>query len=258
MNFSLSRFLLLPFLAAALLGSAGKDYSSPSEMQNAPTWQARQEALHNVLKHYPLSDPATQAGIVKLFERESNDPEWGDLEEGLFYENYYEEVSDACQKVAETYGSKAAWYALVHSNYNADSLFGLWLASLPESLPLLLSMSNSNLEVERDRATVMLAEALQRCYQANAKDCFPVLAKRDVILLTVREKARSIDPTFAVVALGVCGTAEDLLLLQELASQPHPRGVNPNDETDRTSFLAIIGRSQQQITARVKRTAAKP
>lgn len=89
-----------------------------------------------LVANYPLSDPKIQQTLIQLLERESADPKWEELDELQPHENYYGDVlMGTVQKIATTYHNKAAFYALTHSNYNADSDFGRWLAAQPDALP---------------------------------------------------------------------------------------------------------------------------
>jgi|GEM_PF-6274802 len=161
--------LCITFVVAELCSAT--DLNSPSEMSKPMTWRQRQTALHSTLKKYPMSDVAMQTGIVKLFERETDNPNWGEEAEYQDFDDYYEEVSQLCQRVAQSFHRADAWRALVFSTYNATSDFGLWLVSQPESFPLLLEIIHSSNRRFASKGAEMLGEVLQRCLNAKNSGC---------------------------------------------------------------------------------------
>jgi len=52
------------------------DFDTPMGMSKAPTWPERQKALHAVLQKHDLADPHLRRGVVQLFNRETDDPQW--------------------------------------------------------------------------------------------------------------------------------------------------------------------------------------
>ncbi len=190
----------------------------PTAWRRLPIGSLRQAALHNVLAHRDISDPAVQAGIIRLFDREINDPKWEEWEEETPYENYYGELGDLCQKIATQYHNEAAWHAMIYSNYNEDSPWGLWLAAQPEAFPYIWSMAHSQTGFYAGRGTQLLAEALVRCYNPGTPNCAAPLAKRSEILALIRGRLMSPEDgisSAAIIALGVCGTGKDVEILRK-------------------------------------------
>lgn len=163
--------MLLALLLLALFPSAGQVAASPFTQIQSSNWEDRYDGAKMLVANYPLSDPKIQQTLIKLLDRESANRDFGELDELEPYEDYYGEVlMGTAQKIATTYHNRAALYALTHSNYNADSEFGRWLAIQPEAFPILLAQtrkaSNSWL---RDQAEEVLAFAVSFCPPENQK-----------------------------------------------------------------------------------------
>ena len=101
---------------------------------------------HDLLKRYAaartalqkpeyLSDRSIQQAFVTLLIRESNDPKWEGKEEFMGYEQYYECLSDAVQRIATRFHDPRAWSALLHTNFDDSSRFADWITSEPEAFP---------------------------------------------------------------------------------------------------------------------------
>jgi hypothetical protein len=194
-----------------------------------------------------LADPATQHALVGLLERESNDPQWEGKAEFLGYEDYYESLCGAVQQIAVKYNNAEAWKVLLRSNYDEDSRFAKWIAAQPEAVNYLFALTSDKNEMVRARASFVLAEALARCKPALLDaSCVTILDNEKAVLEILRKNAQ--DSRFpvtrykAIKALGLCGTEEDLALLDELN-----RG-----DTDRW-FALTVRQAKQKIESRVKK-----
>ncbi len=253
MKFSVLRYTLA-FVAVATLAFSGDKYDSPLHMKNAPTWQERQSALDEILKRYSMYEPIMQSGIVQLFQRESRDPNWSDLAEEEPYDAYYDKLSELCQSVAQTYHNNAAWQALIFSNYNEDSNLGKWLAAQPEALPAFLQMLRDPNLGMRDRGIMLLAESLQQCNGSKNVKCTAVLTKRDEISSIIRRRIfTSPGEGIGIKALGICGTQEDLGLLENVAARQSARKIDPADQdarSDQQAVLWLVHNAEKQIKIR--------
>jgi hypothetical protein len=225
-------------------------------MSKAPTWQERQKALHAVLQKHDLSDPELRSGVVQLFNRETDDPKWQEEAEFDDFNQYYEEVSQLCQRVAQIYHQQDAWRSLVFSAYNPDSRFGKWLVSQPESLPLFLEMSQSINPGMAGQGLEMLGEVLQFCQGSSTLQCSQVAKQRNDILTAIRKTALSDsdDAGNAIEALGKCGDLWDIKLLESRASVLQKKVVDPGDTrgvNDRQALLWLIQAANKEIRERI-------
>ena len=209
---------------------------SPFALILSSNWEDRYDGAKMLVANHPLSDPAIQSILIKLFERESADPKWEDLDELLPYEDYYNELLfGTVQKIATTYHSKVAFYALTHANYNADSEFGRWLATQPEALPILLAQTKDESNcLLNDVAHQVLAFAISFCPPDNQKPtCDYVNKQRDTLMNHFRTLARDFGNedhwVTGIVCLSICGTTNDLAWMKEtaVAANPKVRGFLP-------------------------------
>jgi hypothetical protein len=229
-------------------------------MSKAPTWQERQKALHAVLQKYSLSDPELRTGVVQLFNRETDDPKWEEEAEFDDFNRYYDELSQLCQRVAQTYHQQDAWRSLVFAAYNPDSRFGKWLVSQPESLPFFLEMSQSTNTWESGQGLQMLGEVLQFCQgSSKSPQCLGVAKQRNDILDAIRKKAvsDSDDAGAAILALGNSGDLSDIKLLESRASVLQKKVVDPSDTkavNDRQALLWLIRLANEEIRKRLSGT----
>lgn len=248
--------LLCTFLFVAGFSPAA-NFDTPLDMSKAPTWQERQKALHAVLQKHGLSDPELRSGVVKLFNRETDDPKWQEEAEFDDFNQYYEEVSQICQRVAQTYHQQDAWRALVFSPYNPDSRFGKWLVSQPESLPFFLEMSKSTNTSLAGQGLQMLGEALQFCQGSNiSPQCSEIAMQRNDILNAIRQKAVSDadDASDAILALGTCGDLSDITRLESRASVLQKKVIDPGDKlglNNRQALLWLIRFANKEIRERI-------
>ena len=135
----------LVIILLILRPSVARDFATPSGMANAPTWQQRQDALHSVLRRHQITEKELQDGIIRLFNRETDDPQsYKTADEDDRFAWYYEEVSDLCQQIATTTHRQDAWRSLTYSTYNPTSKFGRWLASRPDAFPFFVEMYQSS------------------------------------------------------------------------------------------------------------------
>lgn len=172
----------------------------------------RLTALHQLVGHdrsLPiLKDKEIRAAIVDLFKRETSNGRQYDIGERTDFQYYYDFLGEAVQKIAVDYGTPESWRLLVYSNYGPESVFGRWIAKQPQSLPLLLSMIDDQESGYRHKGLIMLGEICA----TNSAQC-------PKILPILRERVSSTDfwtQQGAMVALGVCGTADDVTLLRNL------------------------------------------
>jgi len=178
---------LLILLLLVLMNSRGygraHPYPPPKGMLTVPEWKGRRAALDQALQHYPLSDPAMQDAVVQLLNREENDPEWQERDELLDFEQYEEKLFELNQKIAVTYNNEAAWRALVYTNYNSTSSWGLWLIQQPQAIKLILTMLQDSNEIIRGRAAELLAELIQDCNsKPDGATCLVGKSERERIL----------------------------------------------------------------------------
>jgi hypothetical protein len=218
-------------------------------------WDQRQEALHAALKQYPLSSPEMQTAIIRLLERETADPKWYMEAEGDEFNNYYEELAELCQQSAKRYHNKQAWHALSYSNYNSESRFGRWLAGQPETFSVFWEMSASRNPYLAGKALEMLGESLEFCQDGEGHCTEPVKANRTAILRLIRRKAKAESDvaTGAIVALGECGSKDDVRFLEQRASAVRRERIDrhsPDQPRDRDSLLWLIEESRKKIEAR--------
>ncbi len=251
-----------------------------SQVNDNPSWRDRQQALEIELKTNKLSSPDVQSKVIHIFEQETADPNWSDLAEGQEYEDYYGNLIELRQKIAETYGSPAAWHALVNATYNIDSAFGKWLTAQPQTFPLYLEMLRSGKNGRSGFAKEALAVMLARCSQPHSSHCSPVLAKRDELMRVIRSElfaefrgnastrsnhteassdmdSRQLTSTMvgsSIEALGTCGSEQDLLLLRELANKYASEVIDSNDSYElshKESALWLIHNSEVKIKDRL-------
>ncbi|MDQ2842073.1 MAG: hypothetical protein M3Y72_13730 [Acidobacteriota bacterium] len=223
----------------------------------APDASSRQQAFHRVLARYKLSDPAMQAGVVQLLNRESNDLKWEELDEEIWYENYYGDVWELCRKIAIQYDNQDAWHAILYANYNEDSSWGLGLAAAPAAFHLLVEMAHDSRSFYASRGTRLLAEALVRCYAPAAPNCSAVLAKKQQILALIRERLSSPHEDLSVpatVVLGVSGTKEDIPFLKERSQKVKlERAGDEHAAQDKQAVLWLLELSITDIELREAR-----
>lgn len=253
MKLGLLRCGLCIAASAALWGS---DYNSPSRMADAPSWRSRASALQRVLAQHPLSDPAVQEGILKMLTRESNDPNWEALDEDLGYESYYGDLLAYGQRIATEFHNAAAFPVLTHTYYNEDSPFAEWLVAQPGVLAPLIETASDGSSSET-RAVWLLGEVLARCARPNAPDCSAAREKRDQILSLIRRRAEAPTTQFsAIVALGLCGTRQDLSLLKKIEREWEAKNMGPDfyQIQGQKATLDFIHKSEQQIESRIAGT----
>ncbi len=204
---------------------------------------------------YTFNDPVFQKGLVKLFERETADPRWEEFAEDTDYDDYYEELSDLSQQVAQKSNEAEAWRALVYSAYNPSSTFGRWLIAQPQTLPFFLEMIHSSNSWVWGQGAEMLAEMIEYCSDPKTRNCSPELkAKRSEILTFIRREVVSArEPGQAILALGICGSVPDIAILEQRAAALRADNIEANDKralSDRESSLRLIQMAQQQISDR--------
>ncbi len=241
---------------------AQSEFSTLSRMAEISSPMERERAFHQALSRYKLSDPGLQAGIIRLLNRETKDPKWEDLEEEIWYEDYYGQLGDVCQKIATQYHNKDAWHAIVYSNYNEDSPWGLALAGEPEALPYLLELAHDRIAYYAGRGTRLLAEALARCYKPDAQNCSVVLAQRQQILALIRERVVSnvegLDGA-AILALGVCGTKDDRAFLEgRYQKVARETATDERAIQNQQAVLGLLKVSIKKIEERVSSAAIRP
>jgi HEAT repeat protein len=248
MTIHLATVVLIVGGVAALAARAPEQRTTLQGLKSH-NWGTRDAALKALLAMTgnPLADPATQHALVGLLERESNDPQWEGKAEFLGYEDYYESLCGAVQQIAVKYNNAEAWKVLLRSNYDEDSRFAKWIAAQPEAVNYLFALTSDKNEMVRARASFVLAEALARCKPALLDaSCVTILDNEKAVLEILRKNAQ--DSRFpvtrykAIKALGLCGTEEDLALLDELN-----RG-----DTDRW-FALTVRQAKQKIESRVKK-----
>ena len=171
-----------------------------------------------------LSDTEVQSAVITLYNRESSDPDWGGKAEFLDFEKYDDALLSAVQSIAAKSGRPDAWKALAEGNYNDDSQFAKWLAQQPGAFPILLQLSVSSAldtaqkneknagpnrnEILRGNITFVLAETCSLAGQ-HCDQVLPILRTR------LADKSDWIKLA-AVRGLGLCGTASDVKLLQQM------------------------------------------
>jgi hypothetical protein len=124
------------------------------------------------------------------------------------FQYYYGFLCRTVQKLAADYDMPEAWKAVVYSGYAPGSSLGQWVAKQPQSYELLLPW----VEDKDFRRRHFSLEMLGQICAANA-------GLRPKILPLLREKASSADTWTqqgAMVALGTCGTAEDIIRLRNM------------------------------------------
>lgn len=218
--------LLTLLLLACFLGGASAP-PSPFSLIYSPNWEDRYDGAKMLVKDYPPSDPKIQGALIKLLERESLNPKWEELAELDLYEDYYGEVlMKTVQQIALTYHNEAAFYALVHSVYNADSEFGRWLATQPGAFAILISQTTDARNPVLQRVTSeVLAFAVSFCPPGNQKKtCAWVNRRRDALMATFRGLAHDLANQehygTGIICLSICGTRDDLAWMQSLESSP--------------------------------------
>lgn len=211
-------------LLVCLAGGAYASQASPFELIRSSNWEDRYDGTKMLLANYSLSDPAVQRALINLLQRESDDPKWEEDEESLTHEDYYDDLlSGAVQKIATTYHNKAAFFALTHSNYNADSEFGRWLATQPGAFPILLAQTKDHSNpVRNGLAHQVLAFAILFCRTPDQKQtCGYIDQRYGQLMANFRSMAR--DPgnenrrVTGTMCLSICGTKEDLAWMRSIA-----------------------------------------
>jgi hypothetical protein len=250
-------------LVLALLFVAGvspaANFDTPLEMSKAPTWRERQQALHVVLQKYKFSDPDVHTGIVQLFNRETDDPKWQDeAENDDAFNGYYEELSQLCKLVAQSYHQEDAWRSLVFAVYNPTSQYGQWLVTQPEAFPLFLEMSKSTNNLAwAGQGLQMLGLVLQFCHGSSTPYCLEVAKQKNEILSTLRKVAVSdLDDvaSAAILALGTCGDSTDIQLLEQRAAVLQKKVIDPANTlaiNTRFALVRLIQLSNEQIRKRL-------
>lgn len=169
-------------------------------------------------------------------------------------ENYYGELLELGEKIATQYHNKDAWHATLYSNYNEDSSFGLSLAAEPEAVPFLLELASDTRCFYEGRGARLLAEALARRYTPGSPNCSAVLAKKQQIKTLVRERVASkvegLDGS-AILALGVCGTKDDIAFMKERYRKVETEGAaDKRAAQNKESVLWLLNNSIKKIEDR--------
>jgi hypothetical protein len=102
----------------------------------------------------------------------------------------------------------------------------------------------------------MLAEVLVFCQGSKTPYCLQVAKKRNDILTAIRRMA--VDGADvagpAIEALGNCGDASDILLLESRASVVQKEAIDPNDKLafdTQQAILYLIRQATQEIRKRL-------
>lgn len=188
----------------------------------APGWTTRSEAVEKALTvDGILAEPRFRAAFIQLLNRESNNPNWEGMAEFDGYEHYYQLLGDAVQKIASEYHNKPAWKAVAESAYNDDSVFARWLAVQPDAYSTLVEVATRSKD-QQARANVLCVLA-QTCTLAkqHCEETRTLLRQRGQ---TADEMTHAIEVLSVLRGLGICGTAEDLRLIERMGKEsadPH-------------------------------------
>ena len=165
------------------------------------------------------------------------------------YENFDGALSNAVGKIATDFHNKKAWFATLRSNFNDDSKWADWIEAQAGSTHPLLATSRDRSDSISARASYMLAHKLSKCRNGKTdQSCPQVFKHSSQIFANLRQAAqnpqRPISQLKAVLGLGLCGTPQDIPLLQNVRA----------NSTDYT-FKIFIDRVQKQIQTR---TSSQP
>ncbi len=137
-----------------------------------------------------------------------------------YADDYLNALSDAVMRIAQSSNSQEAWDALVKSGYNADSPFGLTLASRAGNLPALLQAAQSRNPGLRSEAIRVIGEMLKESKAGKVGPIAPEAYLRSKDMLTNSATGGTEDAFVrraAVDAIGMIADPQDLPLLQRIA-----------------------------------------
>ncbi len=131
----------------------------------------------------------------------------------------------------------------------------------PEALPIFFGMLDDPNVGLRNQAIVMLAEALQRCQEPGGTNCSVVIAKSKQISSLIHKAILTPDEEVAgIQAFSICGTQEDLALLDEMAARESKKKIDLSNQdalNDQRAGIWLIHNAEKKIKVREASKAEK-